>query len=104
METDSGQMMLHKKDQGKIVDLEYCSLHYQGIKLTEIMHMRTFSRLVFLKIGITDRYCQRLERQKGRGVIERLGQPSSLECAVHRNFNGEGYRECFTVAVSKQDF
>jgi hypothetical protein len=64
-------MMLHKKS--KIVDLVYCSLHYQAIKLTEIMHMRTFSRLVFWKIGIKVRHRQRLERQKGRGVIERLG-------------------------------
>jgi hypothetical protein len=46
METDSGQMMLYKKEKSKIVDLVFCSLQYQGIKLTEIMPMRTFTRLV----------------------------------------------------------
>ncbi len=47
--------MLHKKDKSKMVDLVYFSLHYQVIKLTEIMPMRTFSRLVFWKIGIIGR-------------------------------------------------
>jgi hypothetical protein len=65
METDSGQMVLHKKDKINIVDLVYCSLHYQGIKLTEIMPMRAFSRLVFWKIGIIGRHWQRDRRGDG---------------------------------------
>jgi len=65
METDSGKMVLQKKDQSKIVHLEFCSMHYQGIKLTEIMPMRAFSRLVFWKIGIIGRHWQRDRRGDG---------------------------------------